>query len=103
MQFKPEIADNWDWDAVFRLVGEVNSVPAIVNVPPEVVAQIRDQRAKAAQAQEVAAHAQELAKSAGGLGKEVHPSSPLGAIMDSLKGTAQAAQPELGTMQPPAV
>jgi hypothetical protein len=100
MQFKPEIADNWDWDAVFRLVSEVNSVPAIVNVPPDVVAQIRQQRAQEAQAREVAAHAQELAKSVPGLGKPVDPTSPLGGIMDSLKGTAQAAQPPLGTQQP---
>jgi hypothetical protein len=100
VQVKPELLDNWDLDQVFKLLSEVNSVPAVVNNPPEVVADIRDARAKAAQAAEAAAHAQELAKSAGSLGKEVSPSSPLGAIMESLKGTAQAAQPELGA--PPA-
>lgn len=103
MQFKPEVADNWDWDKVMAVVSEVNSVPAIVNVPPDVVAQIRQARAKAEQAREMAAHAQELAKSVPGLGKPVDASSPLGGIMESLKGTAQAAQPELGTLPAPPV
>ena len=100
MQFKPEIADNWDWDQVVRIVGEVNSVPAICSMSPDQVAAIREARAKAQMAEKVAAHAQELVKNAPNLGKPVDPTSPLSGIMDSLKGTAQAAQPELGTQQP---
>jgi hypothetical protein len=103
MQFKPEVADNWDWDKVARIVSEVNSVPAIVAVPPEQVAAIREARAKQQQLAQAAAMAQETAKNLPGLGKEVAQGSPLDAIMQSLGGTAQAAQPELGTLPPPEV
>jgi hypothetical protein len=104
MQFKPEIADNIDWDQVTRIITEVNSVPATVNVPPETVAQVRQARAQAQQQQMDAAHAQEAAKTiVPALAKGGSPGSPLEAIMNTMKGTAQAAQPELGTQPAPEV
>ena len=93
MQIKPEVADNWNWDRTTQFLAEVNSVPAPLLNTPDEVAQIREARMQQMQQAQAAQQAAEVAKAAGPLGKEPGPNSPLGAIMDTLKGTAQAAMP----------
>jgi hypothetical protein len=90
MQIQPTVADNWDWDQVWRIVADANSVPAVINKDPKLVAAERQARAEREKQMQEMAMANETMKAAGPLlAGNPGENAPLTAIMDTLKGTAQ--------------
>lgn len=75
---KPEVLDIFDDDAVGREISEINGVPAKVMRPIEIVQQIRDQRAQAAQAQAEAQMADQGANAARNAAKAIETVGGLG-------------------------
>ncbi len=87
MGIKPDLADVIDLDQTTREVAEMEGVPAKLMVPPEVVAQIREQRAKALQMQQAA----EMANSAADTTKKLADSkmdenTALDGVLEGIKG-----------------
>jgi hypothetical protein len=63
-QLKPEILDSFDDDAIVREISDINGVPAKIMRPIEIVAQIREERKQAQQAQSEMAMAEQGANAA---------------------------------------
>jgi hypothetical protein len=61
---RPEVLDNFDVDAIARIAADANGMPAEALVDKQLVAQLRDQRAKQAQMAQMVAAAPELAGAA---------------------------------------
>ena len=88
LEFKPELADNIDWDVVAREIMDSNNFPQQAIRDPELVARIREARAKAVEAQQRMEQMKQMAEVVPKVSKKVEEGSVLDQLQNAGAGAA---------------